>query len=111
MAAVGLRRLLVVSGDLQFPDGGPPAFLRTTILRHLDQDQAELERIVQASGLDWTIVRPTRLTNAAMTGRSRAEVGRMPGAPKGISRADVAHFLLGAAERALHVREIVGLAR
>ena len=30
---------------------------------------------------------------------------------KAISRADVAHFLLGAAERSEHIRQVVGLAR
>src|SRR5262249_32517580 len=59
MRASGVRRLLVISGDLQFPDAGMPIpLLRATLLRHLAKDQAELERVTQASGLDWTIVRP-----------------------------------------------------
>jgi hypothetical protein len=86
------------------------AVMRATLLRHLDPDQAELERVTRASGLDWTIARPTRLTHAE-AGTYRAEVGRLPPRAKGISRADVAHFLLGAVERGDHVREIVGLAR
>src|SRR6185503_10832684 len=68
MPTAGVRRLVIVSGDLQFPDGGAPWLLRTTLLRHLVRDQAELERVTQASALDWTIVRPTRLTNGDLTG-------------------------------------------
>jgi putative NADH-flavin reductase len=112
MAAAGPRRLLLISGELQFPDAGAmAALMRATLLRQLAKDQAELERVTQSSGLDWTIVRPTRLTNGALSGAYRAEKGRLPRGPRGISRADVAHFLLGAAERGEHVREIVGLAR
>lgn len=111
MTSAGVRRVLFISGDLMFPDGGPPALLRVTLLRHLAKDQAEMERVVRASELDWTLVRPTRLTNGPFTGEQRFEVGAMPRAPRGISRADVADFLLGAAERGDHLREIVGLAR
>jgi putative NADH-flavin reductase len=111
MQTAGLRRLVRVSGDLQFTDGGPPWLVRATLLRHLAKDQAELERQTQSSGLDWTIVRPTRLTNGELTGVYRAEAGKMPAAAKAISRPDVAHFLLGIVERSEHLREIVGLAR
>lgn len=111
MQAAGLRRLVIVSGDLQFPGGGPPWLLRVTLLRHLSRDQAELERVTQSSSLDWTIVRPARLTNGDPTSAYRAEEGRMPAGAKAISRHDVAHFLLGTAERGERVRQIVGLAR
>jgi putative NADH-flavin reductase len=111
MQAVGLRRLVIVSGDLQFPSGGPPWLVRVTLLRHLAKDQAELERVTRSSALDWTIVRPTRLTDGAGAGTYRAEAGKMAAGAKAISRSDVAHFLLGAAERGEHVRQVVGLAR
>jgi putative NADH-flavin reductase len=110
MLAAGVRRLVIVSGDLQFPGGGPPWLLRATLLRHLSRDQAELERAIRASALDWTIVRPARLTNGELTGAYRAAEGRMPAAARAISRLDVAHFLLRAAERGEHVRQVVGLA-
>jgi hypothetical protein len=38
-----------------------------TLLRHLSKDQTELERVTQSSALDWTIVRPARLTHGALT--------------------------------------------
>jgi uncharacterized protein YbjT (DUF2867 family) len=72
---------------------GPPRLLGVTLLRDLSRDQAEMERVMQATPLDWTIVRPTRLTKGAMTGDYRAEDGRLPSRARAISRADVAHFL------------------
>ena len=49
---------------------------------------------LRASRLDWTIVYPAILTDAAATGRYRAaEHLELRGLPR-ISRADVAHFLL-----------------
>jgi putative NADH-flavin reductase len=111
MRATGLRRLVIVSGDLQFPDGGPPWLVRATLLRHLARDQLELEQLTRSSGLDWTIVRPTRLTNGGLTRVYRAEEERLPRGAKAISRLDVAHFLLRAMERGESIGRIVGLAR
>jgi putative NADH-flavin reductase len=111
MAERGVRRFLAVSGDLQFPGAGPPWLMRVSLLRHLSRDQAEMERVIQSTGLDWTIVRPTRLTNGALTGAYRAEDGQLPSRARAISRSDVAHFLLGSVERGEHARQVVGLAR
>jgi putative NADH-flavin reductase len=111
MRVASVRRLLSMSGDLQFPDAGPPKLLRVTLLRHLATDQAEMERVIQSSSLDWTIVRPTRLTNAASTGNYRSERDRMPQKSQPIGRADVAHFMLGALESGAHLRSVMGLAR
>jgi hypothetical protein len=55
------------------------------------------------SGLDYTIVHPTRLKTAAGTGRYTAMVGPGP-VPSSIARADVARFILDA----LGAREYVG---
>jgi putative NADH-flavin reductase len=111
MSAAGVRRLLAISGELQHrAPGAMAAFLRATLLRRLDRDQAELERVVRASALDWTIVRPTRLTRGALTRAYRAAPDAQPTRPRPVSRADVAHFLLDAAERGSYVRQAVGLA-
>jgi len=64
-----------------------------TLLRDLYKNKEASERIIRDSGLDWTIVYPTGLTNGPATGRYRAEERiRMAGFPR-ISRADVADFL------------------
>jgi len=113
MRATGLRRLIVVSAAVLFDDlGFPGALLRRTLLKNVAEDSAEMERIVTASGLDWTIARPPRLTNGPLTGRYRVANERLPNrsALTSISRADVAHFLLSEVETSLHMHHVVGVA-
>lgn len=112
MLATRVRRLLVVGVAVLFEgEGLLPAIARRTFLRYVARDSAEMERVVRASGLDWTIVRPPRLTDGALTRAYGAADGRMPPAARSsISRADVADFLLDELERPAHVGQIVGLA-
>src|SRR5436190_2167380 len=77
-------------------------------------DALEMERIVIASALDWTIARPPRLTNGPLTRRYDVDNGHLPGrsgAFASISRADVADFVLGELQHNAHVHQIVGIAR
>ncbi|WP_242342824.1 NAD(P)-dependent oxidoreductase [Anaeromyxobacter terrae] len=112
MKATGVRRLLVVGVAVLFEhDGLLNAIARRTFLRNVARDSAEMERIVSASGLDWTIARPPRLTNGALTRAYGVADGRMPPSARlTISRADVADFLLDELEHPAHVRRIIGLA-
>ena len=112
MQATGVRRLLVVGVAVLFEnDGLLSAIARRTFLRNVARDSAEMERIVGASGLDWTIARPPRLTNGVLTRAYGVADGRMPpDARLTISRADVADFLLDELEHPAHVRRIIGLA-
>jgi len=112
MQAAGVRRLLVVSAAVLFDDLG----LAGTILRlrNVGDDSIEMERIVAASALDWTIARPPRLTNGPLTRRYDVDDGHLPGrsgAFASISRADVADFVLGELQHNAHVHQIVGIAR
>ena len=112
MQAAGVRRLLVVSAAVLFDDLGlAGTILRRTLLRNVGDDSAEMERIVIASALDWTIARPPRLTNGPRTGRYDVENGHLPGrsAFAAISRADVAEFLIHETQRNTHIHEIVGI--
>jgi putative NADH-flavin reductase len=114
MQATGIRRLLVVGVAVLFEDIGLlAAVFRRTLLRNVAKDSAEMERIVKTSELDWTIARPPRLTNGALTGRYAVADGNLPagaGMNASISRADVAHFLLDELERPTHIRRVVGMA-
>jgi uncharacterized protein YbjT (DUF2867 family) len=89
--ANGIRRYVMVSSmgaDRPPPDGGGSfgAYLRA---------KAEADRALTESGLDFTIVRPGRLTDDSPTGR--VTVG--PSVSRGtISRADVAAVLLAVLE-------------
>ena len=113
MQTGGPRRLIVVSAAVLFDDLGVLGWLlRRTLLTNVAEDSAEMERIVMASGLDWTIARPPRLTNGPLTGRYRVENEHLPdrSALASISRADVAHFLLSELEHNTYTHHIVGIA-
>ncbi len=114
MKSAGVRRLLIVGVAVLFPDAGTLArVFRATFLRNVADDSAEMERIVMGSQLDWTIVRPPRLTNEPRTQRYGIVDGHLPDGAGGaatISRADVADFLLDEVERSAHLRRIVGIA-
>ena len=111
MQVAGVRRLVVVSAAMLFENAGILfAVLRRILLRNVAEDSAEMERVVMASGLEWTIARPPKLTNGPLTENYQVENGRMPHGRISISRADVAHFLLGELESDAHAREIIGMA-
>lgn len=114
MQTASVRRLLVIGVAVLFPDAGILArLLRSTLLRGVADDSAEMERIVNATRLDWTIVRPPKLTNGPRTERYGIADDHLPpgaGRASTISRADVAHFLLDEIERSAHLRRVVGIA-
>lgn len=111
METAGVQRLLIVSAAMLFEDARLlAAVLRSTLLRNVAVDCREMERVVTASALDWTIVRPPKLTNGRLTKNYLVEENRMPHGARSLSRADVAHFLLDEVERSAHKHKIVGIA-
>jgi nucleoside-diphosphate-sugar epimerase len=63
------------------------------LFRGIYDDKREQERIVSQSGLEWTIVRPGRLTDSPSTSRTEVVLdGPLPGVL--VSRAAVARFAL-----------------
>ena len=107
LKVAGVRRLVVQSsfgvGDSRREAGLLERAFYDLLLRGAYADKVLQEQAVRESGLDYTIVRPTRLTMAAGTGRYTARVGPGP-VPSSIARADVARFILDA----LGTREYVG---
>jgi putative NADH-flavin reductase len=94
MAAAGVRRLLCVSsqgvGDSRLGTAGN---MFGFVLRRSFRDKAAMEQMLEATDLDWTVVRPGMLTNGAARGRWRAaEGGDLVGGK--IARTDVAAFML-----------------
>lgn len=99
MQAAGTRRLVVQSslgvGDSGSQLPGPIGWLTKVLLRRPLADHGEQETAVIGSGLDWTLVRPTGLTNGPATGTWRALTPTDEGALRGtISRSDLAALLL-----------------
>jgi len=68
------------------------------------RDKAAGEDVLRASGLDWTIVYATKLTNGPEAGASVVPETEKVGMSQKISRADVASFLLQAARDDLYSR-------
>jgi putative NADH-flavin reductase len=104
----GVKRLLVLSAAAHFP--GIPNRIVSLILRNHMRDSRTMEQVVQASGLDWTIARPPRLTEEDYpTYRSREDAAPKMGFT--LARKGVAAFMLDAIEQQKHFRKIVGIAK
>ena len=113
MRASGVRRIIVVSAA---PVGTVPSPARPApprydpgdgfLLRHLlvpvvkaalrasYADLARMEDVLRDSDLDWTVVRPPRLTGKPLTGTYRMAYDQNLRHGMSISRADVAHVML-----------------
>lgn len=99
LQTAGVRRLVVQSslgaGDSGSQLPGLAGWAMKTLLTKPLADHDEQESAVVGSGLDWTLVRPTGLTNGPATGQWRALEPSEPGGLRGsISRHDLAALLL-----------------
>lgn len=114
--AAGAKRLLVVSAS-GLDTQGDGLFTRTlvkpllnAVLKEGYTDMRAMEALVEASDLDWTIVRPPMLLNGPRTGVVQS---RLDGNVRGsytIRRADVAGFLLDAVAEPTLIRAKVSIA-
>jgi putative NADH-flavin reductase len=103
-------RLLVVSAmgtgeswsSLSFTN----KFFYATLLRSSRQDHEAQETAVKRSNLDWTILRPSGLTDGAMTG-TYALGENIKGESSRIARADVAHAIIKELDEKAFVRMAV----
>jgi uncharacterized protein YbjT (DUF2867 family) len=109
MESQGVRRLMFVSA---FGVGGtyrdvpfvPRLFIRL-LLKDIYHDKNAGEEAIRRSGLDWTIVYPTGLTDAPGNGRYRVgERLALRGFPR-IPRADVATFIVQDIDSAAYLRK------
>ncbi|KAB2593688.1 NAD(P)-dependent oxidoreductase [Streptomyces arboris] len=117
MEAEGVRRLLVVSAVPVGPvPAGEPLVDRLArkaigaVLADLYADLARMEAALERSATEWTSVRPPKLTDGPCTGVYRTAVGGAPRSSRSISRADVAHAMLGLIDDPAAVRQGVGVA-
>lgn len=129
MMATDVRRLIVVSaapmGTVASPGRPDPPrhdpgdgflmrhllapFARTAFRKHY-ADLGLMEDILRDSELDWTIMRPPRLTDKPLTGTYRTAYGQNLRRGPLISRADVAHCMLQALRRPDSVHQTIGIA-
>ena len=73
-------------------------------------DLAGMEDMLAESGLDWTAVRPPRLTGKPFTGTYRTAFGQNVRGGWLVSRADVAHFMLQVLGRPETIGQAIGIA-
>jgi len=114
MQTHGATRLLAVSSLGVEPDAGATPLLRyflaPWLLRNVLADMRLMEQRIIESGLVWTIVRPTGLTDGPRTGLYRAGERFVPEKGRQISRADVADFMIRAIADERTIRKIEVLA-
>src|SRR4029453_7102275 len=129
MDCAGVRRLVVISAA---PVGVVPSTHRPqpprydpgddTLMRYLLSplirrifgrlyiDLAAMEDLLRDGSLDWTSIRPPRLTNGPLTGTYRTAIDRNVRPGLIISRRDVAHLMLTVLRQAETIRHTVGVA-
>ncbi|MFF7545743.1 NAD(P)-dependent oxidoreductase [Streptomyces canus] len=117
MEAEQVRRVLAVSagpvGPAPVDEGVVDRWMRglvSAVLKDVYADLSEMEAELAASGTDWTVVRPPRLQDKPVTGVYRVVTGGFPARGRFISRADVAHAMLGMVGDAGVVKQGVGVA-
>ena len=117
MRTHGVRRLICVTGAMvgDYPRNRSKAcqWASRAVARRLpavSADRVEQERLVWESGLEWTLVKPPRLTNGPRKGRVVAGPDRRVGLLSKISRSDLAEFILEEIGRPSFVRQAVFLA-
>lgn len=119
MKAKGNRRLVAVSSTSvehvivdQPGEDAPPIEKMAWNGRHRFDDQRRMEALIMASGLDYTIVRPARVTGDVSPGTSlNVAVNRISYDPyhRTLSRPDLAAFILGQLDTREYVGSVVGV--
>lgn len=91
-----------------------PSKLITTLLwtfiKELYADMARMEDVLRASDLDWTIVRPPKLTSKPATGKYRTAINRSVHGGYSISRADQAGAILALLDDPASIGAAFGIA-
>ncbi|WP_043626571.1 NAD(P)-dependent oxidoreductase [Nonomuraea candida] len=118
MERVGARRLLMVSAGGLEADAGDGPFTRYVLkplivqrlFRHHYEDLARAESLLRASGTDWTIVRPGRLTDAGRTSRYRTARDLAVRGGTSTTRADLADCMLELIGDRSSIRHVISVA-
>jgi len=92
-----VNRIIMVSAAVLFPARGLTFAIFRRLLKHIAHDLSGAEAVLQSSALDWTVVRPPRLTNGSHE-RYRISENALPRNGFSASFRAVAVFMLDAAE-------------
>lgn len=105
MDAHGVRRLLAVTGIAA--GALQQRFARQAVGQAVAADKARQEAQIRQSAVDWTLVRPSALTNGPATGLYQTLTEPVAGRAKRIARADVADFIVDNLDAPDYVRQTV----
>jgi len=98
MNSAGVRRLICISASGLDPGPLIQKIIARPLLWWLFKDgytdMSHMEIIVKASNVDWTILRPPRLTNEVHTGKYHVAVNKQLSHGWKISRADLADYIV-----------------
>src|SRR5712691_5048091 len=111
MPRAGVRRVVVESVAFLFKDAIiPPAYLLGRLFfPGVVADASGMEKVLEKSGLDWTIARRPKLTPKPFTGKYRVREGHLPAFGFSISYADVADFMIKAVQNRSLIGKVVGV--
>ena len=129
MRTTGVRRIVAISASpvATTPLPGRPAAPRHDpgdgfVMRHIGEriaktlfgkiypDLARMEDELRESSLDWTVLRPPKLSDQPLTGTYRTAVGRNLRGGWSIPRADVAHYMLAVLGQPETIGQVIGIA-
>jgi putative NADH-flavin reductase len=129
MEATGVGRIVAISaapvGTVASPhrpevpryDPGDGFFMRYLLSRfakaafgNVYTDLAAMEDILRDSHLEWTVIRPPKLTDKPLTGRYRTAFGQNIRGGWSVPRADVAHLMLRVLDQPETINEAIGIA-
>lgn len=113
MKSADVRRFIGVTSAGVNNDPNEPLLYRLLLkplLRGPYRDMQRMEEDVKASGLEWTLVRPVRLTDGPRTGRYRVTPENRPKGGRTISRSDIADFMLAALDQSDYLNRAVVVA-
>jgi len=109
MRKTGVKRLVILSSALLDTHIGlVNRIVGRTLLRHFSSDQRAMEKLVTSSDLDWTILRPPRMTDSAPDEQSTSTLDDPPDSTgMRITKEEVARVMLDTVENRRHIRELV----
>ncbi|MGW6279394.1 NAD(P)-dependent oxidoreductase [Kribbella sp. NPDC055071] len=118
MSATGVRRFVAISAAPLGPVPADESFFNRRIVYpminafagEVYDDLRVMEAEIMSSTTSWTIVRPPKLTNKALTGTYRTDVGGTVSHGYLIGRADVAHLMLAVLDDSATINQPVGVA-
>lgn len=110
MQRAGVKRLLAFSSAGLFPKQSLFVRMLSFPARHHMADLKAMEAAYEASGLEWTLVRPTWMGEGE-SDDYRVATGELPRASKGMHYRGLAKFMVDAAAEGTHRQAVVGISR